>query len=466
MNDRHGRPPSDESSRPDPSEETAEGHEALLVQLTARERELVDLGTRLGKSESARHRAEQECEELRRRLELIAQGVPMARPPRLVPTEGPGYRRSLARLDAPDPLASDEEPLKNRLLRAERDADALRRTLLAKQEEWHRDAQQTQVTLQGLSLEIQNNHQAARELSLQLVQTRAELLAARARTPAEPGSSGTSGVSLFQVDSLVSQVAELREEERLLKQKLAELTELAGAAQALEQAHRELRDLRLQNGLLKEQQADATERDLESDQMRRRIWELEREQKERQTLVLELAELRAKLYSAPRWTSNDQRPESSTAPSRGQGDRNVSQELERLLRDADAQAAVISDEMGFPVVAAGDDAVVERLSALGGEVHRLCEQAQNLLSLSEVTRVILGDRHGLVAYFRFFLGAEGPLSVGTLGKNIPPPSAVEDAVAVAQRLFSGARTLSGVSGFMDVTKVLADDSMARPVRGQ
>lgn len=443
--ERHPAP--HDSARPpsDPLSDLVEQKDRLLAQLTERERTLVDVTARLRAAESAAARMQEEHRDLQRRVSLsAAQGSPYGA------ISGPP-----AGLAAAD---GEIEQLRSRAERAEHESEAAQRRLAEREEQFARESRQLDQTLQGLTLEIRSHHEAARDMSHQLLAAQTELLTLRAHQPRDPNQPVAEAATSLRAEDLAERVREMREETRELREQVRRFSADAGAAEAMHAMAQDLQQARLQNEVLSRQNDDLSERDQERRDLVRQVEILNAQVQDRQALVEQVEALQSRLYSAPRWMGADDALNDLGPTPTGVG-RNIEAELIRLVHAAQSRAAIVADGMGFPVAASGDATVVEGLAALAGIAHRLAEQGQQLLGISEVTQIALGDRNGVSAHVRFFVGSEETMSVATLGPGLPPPASVDRVVEATLRSFSEPRTQSGISTVAGDQ----DAELARPV---
>ena len=488
--ERHPAP--HDSARPpsDPLSDLVEQKDRLLAQLTERERTLVDVTARLRAAESAAARMQEEHRDLQRRVSLsAAQGSPygaISGPPAgLAAADGEieQLRSRAERAEHLRVICAELQRIASHLIaigtfgldmgsvgaqakvcgnlyaeRAEHESEAAQRRLAEREEQFARESRQLDQTLQGLTLEIRSHHEAARDMSHQLLAAQTELLTLRAHQPRDPNQPVAEAATSLRAEDLAERVREMREETRELREQVRRFSADAGAAEAMHAMAQDLQQARLQNEVLSRQNDDLSERDQERRDLVRQVEILNAQVQDRQALVEQVEALQSRLYSAPRWMGADDALNDLGPTPTGVG-RNIEAELIRLVHAAQSRAAIVADGMGFPVAASGDATVVEGLAALAGIAHRLAEQGQQLLGISEVTQIALGDRNGVSAHVRFFVGSEETMSVATLGPGLPPPASVDRVVEATLRSFSEPRTQSGISTVAGDQ----DAELARPV---
>jgi predicted regulator of Ras-like GTPase activity (Roadblock/LC7/MglB family) len=279
------------------------------------------------------------------------------------------------------------------------------------------------MTLCGLSLEIQNEHQAARVLERRWIMTgpkyEPDLLnkdggkdASRDLLPVD--------YRLARADALEEELTNLREERGKLSARLRELERDAGATLELEKAHQELRSVQVERQLLERRLEDAAGREEEREALRQSFKDLQQQLHETNGLRAEVERLRAKLYKTP--LNSGTFPVGTRADALELGlaaPRDLGSELAEFAQHFDAHSAVVADGLGFAVAAAGSSVDSDSLAAVAGEADRLSSQARQILGLAEVTQLTLEDRHGMIAHFRYFAVEDSIMSIVTLGTQVP-----------------------------------------------
>jgi len=412
----------------------------VMVLLTDRSREIADLTTELGraKAEALRHLedAQSATRQLRRTNEKL---VDVAQSKQQL--EGEAHRAT----DALESMRHELSATKVRSIELERDlkatqgelarirqeVDASKRTLEARSGSWDQEREQLAMTLAGLTLEIQSEHQAARLLERQWIRT-----PARGHTELPGPSVGTNvDLRLAHVESVQLELTQLREERASLSAKVRELEREAGASRELSRLQQELRSALVDKSMLERRLEDAVQRDREREELQARIVELQQNRLEAEVARAEVERLRQRLYKAPLNSGTYATKQDSYLGELGRAEDDVEATLQDLAFQTDARGAVVADHRGLTVASLGDSHDSELLAAVAGEAERFSRQARQLLELAEITQFSLHDRNGRVAHYRFFAIDDDVMSVAVIGSAVPEETALDRVVAaVIQRL--------------------------------
>jgi predicted regulator of Ras-like GTPase activity (Roadblock/LC7/MglB family) len=404
----------------------------LMVLLTERSREIADLTTELVriKTEGLRHLedAQSATRQLRRANEKLTE---LTAAKLALETEKDQLHDETAKLrweltstaQAAKTAEAGLETASMELTKSRQELDAARRTIEAKNGAWEQERDQLKMTVSGLSIEIQNEHQAARVLERRWVlagpESTAKLLGKDSeRTPSQDALPVDYRVA--RTDALEEELESLRDERGKLSARLRELEREAGAAVELEKVQQELRNLQVERQLLVRKLEDTEQREEEREALRHKLQELQQQLRETDGLRAEVDRLRAKLYKTPLTSGTfavSPRLENLGQEPPSPGD--LESELAEFAQHFDVHSAVVADGLGFPVAATGSNTDTDNLAAVAGEADRLCTQACQILGLSEVTQLTLEDRHGTIAHFRYFPVEDSIMSVVTLGTQVP-----------------------------------------------
>jgi hypothetical protein len=433
----------------------SEHRSRLMVLLTERSKEIADLTAELvrTKTDGLRHleEAQSSARQLRRANERLAE---LSSAKQSLSTEQSQLHDELDALrwevtsarEAVSTAESNHSNLEAELHRVRQEFDAVRRTLEAKTLAWEQERDQLKMTVSGLSLEIQNEHQAARILERRWVQ--AEPVAQVQGSTPSPNAEGVSiDYRLARSEALELELEELRDERARMSARLRELEREAGASVELEKVQQELRNLQVDRQLLERKLESAERREEERLSLQDREKELKQQVRETEALRAEVERLRSKLYKTPHAPSvltTILRNENSC------GDESALHMLYRKLAEfgegIDAQSVVVAESAGFPVATIGNAVDGDSLAAVAGEADRLRTHAHQLLGLSEVTKLTLEDREGMFAQFRYFASDDDLMSIVTLGPQVAEKTELERIVTqIRQNLNSrriGANTES------------------------
>jgi predicted regulator of Ras-like GTPase activity (Roadblock/LC7/MglB family)/predicted nucleic acid-binding Zn-ribbon protein len=337
------------------------------------------------------------------------------------------------------------------LSKVRQELDAARRTLEAKTGAWDQEREQLKMTVGGLSLEIQNEHQAARVLERRWALTEPKSVPSLAGSDTGKDQSRDSlpvDYRLARVYALEEELENLREERAKLSARLRELEHDAGAAIELEKAQQELRNLQVERQLLERKLEAATLRDEEREALRGNLKDFQQQLRETDGLRAEVERLRAKLYKTPLTSGTfpaaprvDPLSQGLTTPV------DLNHEISEFAENAEVQSAVVADGLGFPVAASGNSMDSDGLAAVAGEADRLSTQARQILGLSEVTQLTLEDRDGMVAHFRYFAVEESIMSIVTLGTQVPNKDDLDRIVGLTRHTLTVPRGGSKPDGY-------------------
>jgi predicted regulator of Ras-like GTPase activity (Roadblock/LC7/MglB family)/chorismate mutase len=328
--------------------------------------------------------------------------------------------------------------------------DETKRKLEANLSAWDQEREQFRLTMSGLSLELRNEHHAARVLERRWVVGNPSAPAISTRV--HGGSSGELLPINYEVirnEGMVQELAQLREERAQLSARVRELEREAGAAHELEKLRQDIRAMHVERQLLERRLADAESRTLEHETLERQFEELQLQLREMDALKAETDRLRARLYNTP--TSSGTFPIGSRVTAIAAGiipSTDLVSELEDLAHYFEARSAVVADGLGFPVATVGSNADCEHLAAVAGEADRLASHAKQILGLTEVTQLTLEDRQGTIAHFRYFAIDDNIMSVGTLGTLVPQREELDRVVALTKQTLTTPRNNTDVSGDM------------------
>lgn len=412
----------------------------IMVLLSERSREIADLTTELGraKTEALRHLedAQSATRQLRRANEKL---VDVAQSKQRIESELhrltdeiESVRHELAATRTRSvELERELKTSQSELSHLRQEVDASKRTLEAQTGSWDQERQQMAMTLAGLSLEIQNEHQAARLLERQWLRTPAQPLVELGK----PSETANIDLRLAHAESVQLELVQLRDERASLSAKVRELEREAGASRELTRLQQELRTALVEKNLLERRLEDATYRDHEREELRSKIAELQQNRLEAEVARAEVERLRLRLYKAPLTSGTYATHSSSYLDELNGTDDDVDTALQNLALQVDARGAVVADHRGFPVASLGNSYDSELLAAVAGEAERFSRQARGLLELAEITQFTLHDRTGRVAHYRFFAIDEDVMSVAVIGSAVPEEATLDRVVAsVIQQL--------------------------------
>lgn len=287
------------------------------------------------------------------------------------------------------------------------------------------------MTVSGLSIEIQSEHQAARLLERKWIASPFEAL------PAASTNADGSVVDLriVRAEALENEVNQLREERASLSAKVRELEREAGAARELEHLKQELRNALVEKNLLERRLEDADTRDREREELYAKIAELQGNRLDADLARAEVERLRLRLYKAPLHSGAYAVHSESYHKELGAEVNDLETELQNVALQAEARSAVVADQRGFVVASLGSTHDSEMLAAMAGQAERFSSQARELLQLAEVTQFTMQDRNGVVTYYRFFALDEEIMTVAIVGNATPDEVNLDRIVtATLQRL--------------------------------
>jgi uncharacterized coiled-coil DUF342 family protein/predicted regulator of Ras-like GTPase activity (Roadblock/LC7/MglB family) len=317
--------------------------------------------------------------------------------------------------------------------RLRQELDAARRTLEAREGAWEQEREQLGITVCGLALEIQSEHQAARVLERKWILSAPRCETESTQVVGSTQELGPIDYRLTKVTALEEELHRLREERALLSAKVRELERDRGASIELVRLQQESRELLVERQLLERKLEDAQLRDQDRERLRNQVTELQQSQRNVDSLRAEIERLRAKLYNTP--LNSGTFPVGSRVDAIAMGvepSRDLASELAELAQYIDARNAVVADGLGFPVAAVGDPSDYTNLAAVAGEADRFGCLARQILGLAEVTQLTVEDRQGQIAHFRYFAVEEYVMSVGTLGTQVPRKEELDRVVGLTR----------------------------------
>jgi chromosome segregation ATPase len=418
----------------------------VMVLLTERSREIADLTTELGraKAEALRHLedAQSSTRQLRRTNEKL---VELAQAKQALESEQHRYVDEIAALrlelgvqkTRTGDLERDLKTAQTDVARLHQELDATKRTLEAQMSAWEQERSQLAMTVAGLTLEIQSEHQAARMLERRWISGPGGSIESVAVQPLGSGEKALEPVNLrvAQAEAALRELEQLREERASLSAKVRELEREAGASRELSRLQQELRGVLVEKNLLERRLEDAEFRDKEREQLRAQIEELQQVRMDADLARAEVERLRLRLYKAPLTSGTYATRSESYLDELGASGDDVDIQLHNLGLQAEARHVVIADHRGFPVASIGDTDTSEVVAAVAGIAERFSHQARQLLELAEVTQFTVQDRNGTVAHYRFFAIDEDVMTVAVIGRCVPDESSLDRVVsAMIQRL--------------------------------
>jgi chromosome segregation ATPase len=405
----------------------------VMVLLTERSREIADLTTELGraKADALRHLedAQGATRQLRRTNEKLAE---IAQSKLALEAE---YHRIADDLESvrlelsatKTRSSSLEQELKvaqGELTHLRQEVDATRRTLEAQAAAWEQERNQLAMTVTGLTLEIQSEHQAARVLE------RRWMLAPAPAMPelAQPSPGTGVDLRLAHAAAVQDELRRLSEEHARTSAKVRELEHEAGASRELARVQQELRNALVDKSLLERRLEDAAARDREREELRAKIAELQQNRLDADLARAEVERLRLRLYKAPLNSGAYAVHSESYLEELAGSDDDLVTELQNMALQTEARSAVVADHRGFPVASLGSTRDSELVAAVAGEAERFCRQARQLLELAEITQFTLHDRNGTVAHYRFFAIDDDVMSVAVIGTSVPEEASLDRVV--------------------------------------
>jgi chromosome segregation ATPase len=412
----------------------------IMVLLTERSREIADLTTELGRAraEALRHLedAQSTARQLRRANDKIADVVQSkhtleAEHHRIADElESVRLELSATKTHSSD-LERDLRTAQSQLAHLRQELDATRRTLEAQTGVWEQERGQLAMTLTGLTLEIQSEHQAARVLERRWMVSQGQPVLEYER----PSESTGIDLRLAHAEAVQDELAQLREERASLSAKVRDLERDAGASRELTRLRQELRNVQVEKNLLERRLEDAEARDREREELRAKIGELQQSRLDAELARAEIERLRLRLYKSPLTSGTYAARADSYLDELGTAADDLEAELRTLALQTEARSAVVADHRGFPVASLGGTHDSELLAAVAGEAERFSRQARQLLELAEITQFTLQDRNGTVAHYRFFAMDEDVMSVAVIGTCMPEEASLDRVVtAMIQQL--------------------------------
>lgn len=412
----------------------------VMVLLTERSREIADLTTELGRAKAEALRYLEDAQSATRQLRRTNEKLAEIAQNRLS-TEQVQHRladeleSTRLELTATKTRANDLEKelrsTQSELAKLHQEVDAAKRTLEAQAGAWEQERQQLAMTVTGLTLEIQSEHQAARVLEKRWV-----LAPVHSATKLNRSTeTGAVDLRVARAEAVEAELNQLHQERAQLSARLRDLERDAGASRELSRLQQELRSALVEKNLLERRLEDSEARDREREELRAKITDLQQNRLDADLARAEVERLRLRLYKAPLSSgAYAMRPESylgDLQPLNG----DLDGELQNLAIHSLARSAVVADDRGFAIASLNGTDESDVVAALAGEAERFSKQARQFLGLSEITQFTLQDRNGTVAHYRFFAIGEDVMSVAVIGSTVPDEGLIDRVIsAMIQQL--------------------------------
>ena len=246
-------------------------------------------------------------------------------------------------------------------------------------------------------------------------------------------------VELAAAQAKLAELANLTEENRRLRDEVAELrthAEASGELERLTAAHKQVR--------------------LDAELMARRLQELLHDQAELGPLRAQAAEaaalaqeveylrrrekdLEAQLYASGSYASREMLALSGEMPVVTPAT-DLETNLSALVGEGGPRTAVLADKQGFLIAAAGESVAEEGLAAFAAVAGEMVARARMLLPLADVRQVRVTDANRMVLTCHLFDSAGEGLGVATLGPGEPKAENTARAIAGLATIVSGTNT--------------------------
>ncbi len=353
-------------------------------------------------------------------------------------------------------LAAEREQSARQLARiAELETDA------ARVEEIRYENEELQVRLETASSYVLKTRKEIAEAKAALQQTQSRLdeaLAKAARvqeleqklaTLSQPGESASTSreldeahdqlrelrIKLQTVEGKAAEADRLAEENTRLREDVSEIEELREGVLELDNVKGEWKQARVQVDTLTRRIAELEQSRLDQQELDARLQELKAVEQDAARLRDRVRFLEAMVYAAGMDT--DEAAPSSRQIDSGTTAGNFEACLETLVRKGPSRSVVLADDGGLMVAGAGDEAPHESMAAVSGLASELANRTTSLLPFSDVQEVHVRDASELVFTCRLFRTEEGNFAVASLGRGSPASDDVDRAVSlVAQVMYS------------------------------
>lgn len=244
-------------------------------------------------------------------------------------------------------------------------------------------------------------------------------------------------VELAAAQAKLDELAQILEENRRLRDEVAELRgsqPAAGELDRLTAAHKQLRlDAELMARRLQELQHDQAE----LAPLRAQASEAASLQEEVTYLRRREKDLEAQLYATGFFASREM-PAISGELLVQTPVSNMETSLDALLVDGGPRTAVLADAQGFLIAGAGESIAQEGLAAFAAVAGDLVARARMLLPLADVNSVRLTDANSMVLTCHLFDSDGQGLEIATLGPGEPPAENTQRTIAGLAATLSGA----------------------------
>jgi hypothetical protein len=235
-------------------------------------------------------------------------------------------------------------------------------------------------------------------------------------------------VELAAAQAKLAELAQVLEENRKLRDEVAELKTHQEASSELERltaAHKQLRlDAELMARRLQELQHDQAE----LAPLRAQAGEAASLQQEVEYLRRREKDLEAQLYASGYFASREM-PAISGELLVQTPVTDMETSLDTLLVDGGPRTAVLADGQGFLIAGAGESMAQEGLAAFAGVAGDLVARARMLLPLADVSSIRLTDANRMVLTCHLFDSDGQNLEIATLGPGEPPAEDTQRTIA-------------------------------------
>ncbi|HEY3357653.1 MAG TPA: hypothetical protein VGQ83_30655, partial [Polyangia bacterium] len=289
---------------------------------------------------------------------------------------------------------------------------------------------------------LAHEERARREATAAADAAREEAARRRAEHDLALAAAGQTGVVEAEVRDLrvrlqialtrAAEVDAAREQAARLRDEVAHLEGLRDAAAALEELRAEQRQLRLTNHLLGQRVAELQSYAVEVQELRPAAAELAAATSDLARARDRVRSLEAQLFSAGPAAVVPEPP----APVDGESV-SLDDNLRRLVDREHLRVAVVADDRGLLIAAAGDNEHQEGIAAIAGLAEQMALRATEFLPLDGVRHVRLRDRNDMVLSCVLFRLGEEVYSLSTLGRTRPEEATLEAAVSGLSHALGG-----------------------------
>jgi hypothetical protein len=243
-------------------------------------------------------------------------------------------------------------------------------------------------------------------------------------------------VELAAAQAKLADLASMTEENRRLRDEIAELRAHQEASAELERLTASHKQVRLDAELMARRLQELLHDQAELTPLRAQAAEAAALAQEVEYLRRREKALEAQLYAAGAYASREIMALTGELPVVTPVT-DLETSLTALVGQGGPRTAVLADRQGFLIASAGESVAEEGLAAFAAVAGDMVARARQLLPLADVESVRVTDANRMVLTCHLFASAGEPMGVATLGPGDPPPDKTAQAVASLAAIVAG-----------------------------